>query len=115
MAVRKKAKPAKKKVARPARKAKPKTKSKAKTKRKSPLTQLNYALSDSLAAVVGKKAATRPEVVKKLWVYIKDKKLQDPKQRRMIRPDKLLCEVLGSKPIDMLKMATALNRHIKKA
>lgn len=97
-----------------ARKTKPK-KVKTKTKRKSGLTQLNYTLSAELAEIVGAKKATRPEVVKKLWVYIKAKKLQDTKNRRMINPDKKLGEVLGNRSIDMLKMAGAISKHLKKA
>lgn len=99
----------------PKKRAKAKKKPKAKTKRKSALSQLNYALSPALAEIVGAKKSTRPQVVKKLWVYIKAKKLQDAKNRRLICPDKKLAEVLGSRPIDMLKMAGALNKHIKKA
>jgi len=83
-------------------------------KRRSPLTQMNYSLSPALAEIVGAKRATRPQVIKKLWHYIKAKKLQDSKKRRMICPDKKLAEVLGSRPMDMLKMAGALNKHIKK-
>jgi len=92
-----------------------KTTAKKKTgaKRKSGLTQMTYSLSPELAAIVGGKSMTRPMVVKKLWVYIKAKKCQDPKNRRMIVPDAKLAEVLGKKPIDMLKLATALNKHIK--
>jgi chromatin remodeling complex protein RSC6 len=89
-------------------------KSKPKTKRKSVLSQMNYSLSPELAEIVGSKKATRPQVIKKIWAYIKSKKLQDAKNRRMICPDKKLAEVLGSRPIDMLKMAGALNKHIKK-
>ncbi len=99
MAVKKKAKKAKRKS----------------SGRKSGLSQLNYHLSAELAEVVGTKKATRPQVVKKLWVYIKAKKLQDSKNRRLICPDKKLAEVLGSRPIDMLKMAGALSKHLKKA
>ena len=40
--------------------------------------------SDELAEIVGTKKSTRPQVVKKLWAYIKAKKLQDSKNRRMI-------------------------------
>jgi len=100
-----------------AKKAKPKTKAKAKpkTKRKSGLTQLDYTLSPELAEIVGAKKATRPEVVKKLWAYIKSKKLQDTKNRRMINPDKKLGEVLGNRSIDMMKMAGAISKHLKKA
>ena len=88
-------------------------KKKAKGKRKSGLMQMTYSLSDELAAVVGSKKLTRPQVIKKLWVYIKKHKLQDPKKRRMINPDKKLSEVLGKKSIDMLKMAKLLSKHIK--
>lgn len=94
------------------KKAKPK---KAAKRKSSGLTQLNYNLSPELAEIVGAKKATRPQVVKKLWVYIKAKKLQDAKSRRMINPDKKLGEVLGNRPIDMLKMAGAISKHLKKA
>lgn len=108
MAVKRKTKA---KTKKPARKVKAKTK----TKRKSGLSQLDYHLSPELAEIVGAKKATRPQVVKKLWVYIKAKKLQDTKNRRMINPDKKLGEVLGNRSIDMLKMAGAISKHLKKA
>ena len=72
------------------------------------------SLSPALQEVVKSKKLTRPQVVKKLWVYIKAHKLQDKKHRRIINPDKKLAAVLGSRPIDMLKMAKALSKHIKK-
>lgn len=79
------------------------------------LTKLQYHLSPDLAEVVGTKKATRPQVVKKLWHYIKAKKLQDNKNRRMINPDKKLGAVLGNRQISMLKMAGAISKHLKKA
>lgn len=84
-------------------------------KRGGGLTQLQYHLSPELAEVCGTKKASRPQVVKKLWAYIKAKKLQDNKNRRMINPDKKLGEVLGNRQINMLKMAGALSKHLKKA
>ncbi len=83
-------------------------------RKKSGLTQLVYALSPELEEVVGAKKLTRPQVVQKLWLYIKAKKCQDVKNRRLIVPDAKLAEVLGKKPIDMLKIAGALSKHIKK-
>ena len=98
-----------------ARKAKKKTAPKRKAgKKKSGLTQQTYALSSELQAVVGSGKMTRPQVVKKLWAYIKAHKCQDPKNKRMICPDKKLCEVIGKKPVDMMKLAGALSKHIKK-
>ncbi len=90
-------------------------KKKAKKARKAGgLTKMTYSVSAELAAVVGSGKLTRPQIIKKIWAYIKSHKLQDAKKRRIINPDKKLGEVLGKKPIDMLKMAGALNKHIKK-
>jgi chromatin remodeling complex protein RSC6 len=102
---------AKKKKA--AAKRKPAAKKKSTAKRKSGLTQTTYSLSPELQAVVGSSKLTRPQIVKKLWVYIKAHKCQDTKNRRMIVPDKKLCEVIGKKPVDMLKLAGMLSKHIK--
>jgi chromatin remodeling complex protein RSC6 len=104
------------------KKAKSKTKTKAKkrpaakkktgAKRKSGLMQTTYPLSPELQAIVGAKSMTRPQVVKKLWDYIKAHKCQDAKNRRMIVPDKKLATVLGNRPVDMLKMAGLISKHI---
>jgi DNA topoisomerase-3 len=87
---------------------------KAKGKRKTALNQLSYPLSEELADIVGVSKATRPQIIQKLWIYIKANGCQDSKKRRMIVPDRKLALVLGNKPIDMLKMAGLLNKHIKK-
>ncbi|OHB08834.1 MAG: hypothetical protein A3I19_03095, partial [Candidatus Zambryskibacteria bacterium RIFCSPLOWO2_02_FULL_38_13] len=47
-------------------------------------------VSSELAAVVGNGPMPRSEVVKKLWVYIKGKNLQDPKNKRNIVADENL-------------------------
>jgi chromatin remodeling complex protein RSC6 len=96
------------------KKAAKRTKAKKRTGGGSGLTKQMYTLSPELAAVVGSKKLTRPQIVKKLWVYIKAKKCQDSKNRRMIVPDSKLSEVIGKKPVDMLKLAGHLNKHIKK-
>jgi len=98
----------------PKAKAAPKPKKKTATKRKSGLTQITYTVSEQLQEIVGAKKLTRPEIVKKLWVYIKAHKCQDAKQRRIINPDQKLSEVIGKKPVDMLKLAGHLNKHIQK-
>lgn len=109
---KKAAKRPKPKVSKP--KPKKKAPSKATGKKKSGLTQMTYSLSEELQAIVGAKSLTRPQVVKKLWEYIKAKKCQDTKNRRMIIPDEKLSKVIGNRPVDMLKLATHLNKHIKK-
>ncbi len=98
----------------PAAKKRPAAKKKKTgAKRKSGLTSLTYNLSPELQAIVGSGKMTRPEVVKKLWAYIKSKKCQDVKNRRMIVPDSKLAQVIGNRPVDMLKLAGCLSKHIK--
>lgn len=74
---------------------------------------MTYSLSPELQAVTGKNNISRPQIVKLIWVYIKAHRLQDAKNRRMIVPDKKLSEVIGKKPIDMLKLAGQISKHIK--
>jgi len=97
----------------PAARKKTAAKKKSGAKRKSGLTTMTYNLSSELQAIVGSGKMTRPEVVKKLWAYIKSKKCQDTKNRRMIVPDAKLAPVIGNKPVDMLKLAGCLSKHIK--
>ena len=106
-----KKKPAARKSA--ATRRKPAAKKTAGARKKSGLTQTTYSLSPELQAVVGASKLTRPQVVKKLWVYIKARKCQDPKNRRLINPDGKLAAVIGKKPVDMLKLAGLLSKHIK--
>lgn len=71
------------------------------------------AVSDALAAVVGKGPMPRTDVTKKIWDYIKKHKLQDPKNKRNIKPDEKLAKIFGSpKDIDMFKMTSKLSKHI---
>ena len=85
-----------------------------KRKASSGLTKIKYSVSASLAAVVGSGTHTRPQIVKKIWAYIKSHKCQDTKNKRMIKPDAKLAKVIGNKPIDMMKLAKHLSKHISK-
>jgi chromatin remodeling complex protein RSC6 len=70
-------------------------------------------VSDELAAVVGKGPMPRSEVVKKLWVYIKGKNLQDPKNKRNINADSNLKKVFGGKEtVDMFEMTKLVSKHL---
>lgn len=80
------------------------------------LTKMLYCCSEELQEVVGgAKKLSRPQVVKKMWHYIKTHKCQDTKNRRMINPDKKLSAVIGNRPVDMLKLAGHISKHLKKA
>ena len=70
--------------------------------------------SPQLAQVVGEKAIPRSEVTKKVWAYIKNKGLQDNKNRRMINADDKLGPVFGSKKqVSMFEMTKLVNKHLK--
>ncbi|MCB1084710.1 MAG: type I DNA topoisomerase, partial [Chlamydiia bacterium] len=70
-------------------------------------------LSPELQAIVGAKELTRGEVTKKVWEYIKKHDLQNVENKRQIIPDNKLAKVFGhSDPIDMMKLAGILSKHI---
>lgn len=70
-------------------------------------------VSDELAAVVGKGPMPRSEVVKKLWVYIKGKNLQDPTNKRNIVADEALKKVFGGKSVvNMFEMTKLVSKHL---
>jgi upstream activation factor subunit UAF30 len=70
--------------------------------------------SASLAEVVGSKPIPRTEVTKKLWQYIKKNKLQDPKNKRMIKADPALKTVFGGKAVvNMFEMTKLVGKHLK--
>lgn len=70
-------------------------------------------VSADLAAVVGPGPLPRSEVVKKLWVYIKGKNLQDPKNKRNIVADAALKKVFGGKDVvNMFEMTKLVSVHL---
>jgi upstream activation factor subunit UAF30 len=70
-------------------------------------------VSAELAAVVGDGPMPRSEVVKKLWVYIKERGLQDKEKKRIIHPDENLKKVLeGKESVDMFEMTKLVSKHL---
>ncbi len=70
--------------------------------------------SPVLAEVVGTKPIPRTEVTKRLWAYIKKNKLQDAKNKRMIKADENLKPVFGGKAqVNMFEMTKLVNKHLK--
>src|SRR5438067_9692046 len=68
--------------------------------------------SKELAAVVGSKPLPRPEVVSKVWDYIKKHDLQNPKNKREIVADDKLERVFGKKSVTMFEMNKHLAAHL---
>ena len=70
--------------------------------------------SAALSEVVGSKPIPRTEVTKKLWAYIKKNKLQDAKNRRMIKSDDTLKPIFGGKgTVNMFEMTKLVGKHLK--
>lgn len=82
-------------------------------KEKKSVAQPECELSPALAAIVGTDRLSRPQVVKKLWDYIKEHNLQDPKDKRNIIPDAKLGAVLGNETVNMFKLAGLISPHCK--
>ena len=85
-----------------AKKAAPKKVAKKAAKKKvarKPNAAFMAALKPSalLAAIVGDKPLSRPEVTKKVWAYIKKNGLQDSVNRRNINADAKLGPIFGGK------------------
>lgn len=70
-------------------------------------------ISAELAVIVGKGPMPRSEVVKKLWAYIKEHNLQDPKNKRNINADESLKKVFGGKEVvNMFEMTKLVSKHL---
>ncbi len=68
--------------------------------------------SDALAAVIGAESVARPQVIKKLWDYIKAQGLQDPANKRAINADAKLLAVFGKPQATMFELAGIVGRHL---
>jgi len=67
--------------------------------------------SAALAAVVGSTPLSRGDVVSKMWAYIKQHNLQDPKNKREIVADAKLKPIFGG--ADRCNMFD-MNKHLAK-
>ena len=65
-----------------------------------------------LAAVIGGEAVARPQVIKKLWDYIKANNLQDAANKRAINADTKLLAVFGKPQITMFELAGIVGKHL---
>ncbi|HRK40173.1 MAG TPA: SWIB/MDM2 domain-containing protein [Burkholderiaceae bacterium] len=107
-AAKKAAAPAAKKAAAPAKKA-------AAAAKRTPNAAFMKAMtpSSALAAVIGKGPFPRTEVTKKVWDYIKKHKLQDAVNKRLIKADAKLKEVLGKAEVTMFELTKLISSHLK--
>ncbi|KAK4112349.1 SWIB-domain-containing protein [Canariomyces notabilis] len=74
--------------------------------------QKPFNLSLPLAELCGEERLSRPQVVKKLWDYIKANELQDPNDKRQIMCDEKLQAVFKQDKINMFSMNKALGNQL---
>ncbi len=68
--------------------------------------------SAALAEVIGSEAVARPQVIKKLWDYIKVNQLQDAANKRAINADAKLLAVFGKPQVTMFELAGIVGKHL---
>jgi len=69
--------------------------------------------SKELGEVIGSEPLPRPQVVSKVWEYIKKYELQNPQNKREILADEKLEAVFGKKKVTMFEMNKHLAAHLK--
>ena len=68
--------------------------------------------SAELAVVVGSTPLARPDVVSRMWEYIKANNLQNPQNKREILADAKLEPIFGAEKVTMFEMNKHLARHL---
>lgn len=71
--------------------------------------------SAALAVIVGAEPLPRTEATKRLWDYIKARKLQNPANKRNILCDDALKAVMGKDEVTMFEMTGLVSRHLASA
>jgi len=69
-------------------------------------------LSEPLSSLLGETVLSRPQTVKKIWEYVKERDLQDPDDRRQIRCDDAMRQVFRSDKVHMFTMNKILGQNL---
>ncbi|KAK8850595.1 hypothetical protein IAR55_004514 [Kwoniella newhampshirensis] len=70
-------------------------------------------LSDALSDLVGTQRLSRPQVVKHIWDYVKERGLQDQTDKRYILCDEKLFKVFHTERLHMFTMNKILVDHVR--
>ncbi|USP79921.1 Upstream activation factor subunit spp27 [Curvularia clavata] len=70
------------------------------------------ALSPALSELLGETHLSRPQTVKKIWEYVKERDLQDPSDKRQIRCDDAMRAVFKQDRVHMFTMNKILNQNL---
>ena len=70
------------------------------------------ALSPALSSLLNETQLSRPQTVKKIWEYVKQRDLQDPADKRQIRCDDAMRAVFKQDRVHMFTMNKILNQNL---
>ena len=74
-------------------------------------SQKPLGLSEPLSAMLGATTLSRPQTVKQIWNYVKERDLQDPNDKRQIRCDEAMQAVFKQPKVHMFTMNKLLAAH----
>jgi len=77
--------------------------------------QMPLDVSPALAEIIGTRKGeqvSRPQVLKKLWAYVTEKNLRDPKNKLCFTPDDLMKPIFGSERQNLSDMSKHLKEHL---
>ena len=69
-------------------------------------------LSAALGEMLGESQLSRPQTVKKIWAYVKERDLQDPSDKRQIRCDERMRAVFKQERVHMFTMNKLLAHNL---
>ena len=69
-------------------------------------------LSEPLQALLGETQLSRPQTVKRIWAYVKERDLQDPSDKRQIRCDEAMRAVFKAERVHMFSMNKVLSGQL---
>jgi upstream activation factor subunit UAF30 len=69
-------------------------------------------LSPALSELLRETQLSRPQTVKKIWEYVKERDLQDPEDKRQIRCDEPLRAVFKQDRVHMFTMNKILSQNL---
>merc|ERR1711936_1344329 len=72
-------------------------------------------LSPELSAIVGVKEASRAELMKLLWAYLKKNELQCDDNKQFFIPDKKMAKVFGTEKLRGFAMSKHIGAHLLQA
>ena len=69
-------------------------------------------LSPEMAAWVGTETASRPDITKHLWAYVKSKDLQDPANKQFVLADETLKALTGEERFKAFTFSKLIKDHV---